>query len=268
MTDLKEIKNLKETDLLKERCLPSNSYIRSTIFHREFVSQACSDLGGSRTDAAAAHSVCNVPPHEPSDTQGPHSTTRLKTHSLQGQGMKTEELSFCTEQNSGWCNSYTHLVLGYTSKWKSSKTKATDIKTVAEKLLTEMCQSSLLFFIPNPNLVPQKSQMSQLAKKQLFPTLKLCRQRHTPRLIYILSRALLHSALHSPLLFLLFQSTHTSKHLPNHAGQRETFIPYLVRCCRQEQGQALELSEHKNTRSSPLILLCSQILFSSGLTHR
>lgn len=32
-----------------------------------------------------------------------------------------------------------------------------------------MHQCSLLFFIPNPNLVPEESQMSQEAKKQLFP---------------------------------------------------------------------------------------------------
>lgn len=90
--------------------------------------------------------------------------------------MKTEKLNFCMEQNSGWSNSYTPLFTpgnpcaGSHINGKTPKIRVTDTTAAAEKkLLTEMHQSCLLFFTPNPNLVPQKSQRSQEAKMQLFP---------------------------------------------------------------------------------------------------
>lgn len=181
--------------------------------------------------------------------------------------METGKLSRCTEQNSGWCHSYTHLVLGYTSQWKTTKTRGTDIKAVAEeKLLTEMCQSSLLSFIPNPNLAPKKSQMSQQAKKQLFPMFKLCRHRqraNTPTDLHPEQGiAALCTTLTSALPPLSVNST--SQHLSKHLGQRENLTPYLVTC--REQGQAQQSS--LSTGANPLIFLCSQILLLSGLTRR
>lgn len=172
MTDLKETKKLNPrwgNGSFEGEVLASNSFIKSTVFHREFVSLAHSSLEGSRTDAAATRSGCNVPPHEPGDTQGPHSTTTgCETTACRSKGWR--QRNWVSAQSRIWDGVIpTHvssarviLVPGYTSKWKTSKTRATDIKAVAEKkLLTEVCQSSLLFFIPNPNLVPQKSQMSQ-----------------------------------------------------------------------------------------------------------
>lgn len=177
--------------------------------------------------------------------------------------METGKLSRCTEQNSGWGHSYTHLVLGYTSHWKTTKTRGTDIKAVAEeKLLTEMCQSSLLSFIPNPNLAPQKSQMSQQAKKQLFPMFKLCRHRQ---------RANTPTDLHPEQGIAALCTTLTSA-LPPLSVNSHLTTPFQAPWTEGKphplpgdvQGAgtgAAELSEHRSQPTHPLVLTNSPLIW-------
>lgn len=56
------------------------------------------------------HSWLQCPTPNPVEAHGPHTAiTSSKSTACRNQGMKTEKLSFCIEQNSGRCHFYTHL---------------------------------------------------------------------------------------------------------------------------------------------------------------
>lgn len=145
----------------------------------------------------------------------------------------------------------------------------TDIKAAAEnKLLKEMCQSSLLFIIPNPKLVPQKSQRSQEAKEQLFLMLQQCRHRQRENTRTDLHPGQVIATLCTTLTCALPPLAVNSRLKTSFQAAWTEGKPHPLPGDVLLAGAGTDTARFLSTRASPLILLCSQILFLSGLTHR
>lgn len=78
------------------------------VAHREFLFHRLSLIWKEAQLMLLLHSCLRCPTPQPVEAHGhPTPLTSFKPSTCRKQ--RVENLIFCTEQNSGWCNSYTHL---------------------------------------------------------------------------------------------------------------------------------------------------------------